>query len=417
MPKLINLAGKIKDTRKRLGMTQKQFIFEVSNKLYLSTTLNESLASQWESNLKNRAKPTDEQLAAIAQLTSRPWETMWWFMRDDIDQKRGYELYPNGKFTIVPPDLTPDQEEELLAQLAAENRAAYSEPIAKELTCWLKEPSTMWSLYHPPEPKPIVPVERALGIAGLLPGTPCKHCGYKNQQIAIACGSCGAAIDATGIRGGLLSDTKPTNDQGSSDSLEKAVSDLNKDQKTLLKRGGLVVSRGPVASEFVEFPALPPSRPQTSEHDFSVDAELENIKNFWSAIKFFANNDHYLSTEHFNQRIQTGALSQYVHFFDGDRAIQVVSIDRTSEIRKLRKTLQTRMMELCFIDRMKKRTSKKMILVSTYEKGLKLHRLEEHLAELIHSSELLGVQVQFASGPLEVAEKIASFGTQKASEE
>lgn len=66
---------------------------------------------------------------------------------------------------------------------------------------------------------------------------------------------------------------------------------------------------------------------------------------------------------------------------------------------------------------MKKRTSKKLILVSTYEKGLKLYRLEEHLDELIHSSELLGVQIQFASGPLEVAEKIADFRTQKASEE
>ena len=44
MPKLINVAGKIKDTRKRLGLTQKDFILAVSKKLHLSTPLNDSLA-------------------------------------------------------------------------------------------------------------------------------------------------------------------------------------------------------------------------------------------------------------------------------------------------------------------------------------------------------------------------------------
>jgi transcriptional regulator with XRE-family HTH domain len=430
MPKLINLAGKIKDTRKRLGMTQKQFILEVSKKLYLTTSLNESLASQWESNLKNRAKPNDEQLAAIAELTSRPWETIWWFMRDDIDHKRGYELYPNGQYTIAPPDLSAEEEEEILAAMAAKHKAAYSEPITPKLTAWKTEPSTMWSLYHPPEPKPIAPVDRALGIAGLLPGTPCKHCGFKNQQIAIACGNCGAAIDATGIRGGLflgkgfgssggLLSSGLTSSGGipPPDTLKKTTDGLNKYQNTIGNQKGLVVPRGPGVSDYVEFPELPPLRPQSSEHDFLEDAEIENNNNFWSAVKFFASNDHYLSIEHFNQRIQTGAISQYVNYFDGDRAIQVTLIRRHTELRVLRRVLQTRMMELCFIDRMKKRTSKKLILVSTYEKGLKLYRLEEHLDELIHSSELLGVQIQFASGPLEVAEKIADFRTQKASEE
>ena len=395
-------------------MTQKQFILEVSKRLHLTKPMNESLASQWESNLKNRASPDDKQLAAIAELTSRPWETIWWFMRDDIDYKRGYELYPNGESTIAPPDLTPEEEEELLCQLAAEHKAAHSEPIATKLTSWMQEPSTMWSLYHPPEPKTISPLDS--GIGSLLPKSPCKNCGYKNHDYAISCGNCGSAIKTTGI-GGLLSGEPLSADQRSNSPLSTDISDLNKNQNALLKHRSFFVSRGPVVADYVEFPELPPSRQQTSELDFFEDAELENHNNFWSAVKFFAANDHYLSAEHFNQRIQTGAISQHVNYFDGERAIQVTLIRRNTELKALRRGLQTRIMELCFIDRMKKRTSKKLILVSTYEKGLKPYRLEEHLDELIHSSELLGVQIQFASGPLDLAKKIADFGTQKASED
>ena len=70
-------------------------------------------------------------------------------------------------------------------------------------------------------------------------------------------------------------------------------------------------------------------------------------------------------------------------------------------------------MELCFIDRMKKRTARKMVLISTFETDLNLERLEEHLKPLINSSELIGVQVQFASGPVQVAKKIAAFKIDK----
>jgi hypothetical protein len=115
--------------------------------------------------------------------------------------------------------------------------------------------------------------------------------------------------------------------------------------------------------------------------------------------------------DHFNQRIQAGAISQLVNYFDGERAIQVVIIRRNLELRTLRKMLQTKMMELCFIDRMKKRTSKKLIVVSSLEKGLNLDSLTQNLGELIRSSELLGVAIQFTSGPLQVAECIAAFKT------
>lgn len=417
MPKLINVAGKIKDTRKRLGLTQKDFILAVSKKLHLSKPLNDSLASQWESNLKNRANPTDEQLAAIAELTSRPWETMWWFMRDDIDNKRGYELYPDGSFTIAPPDMSPEQEEELLAGMAAEHKAKYSAPIAENLLAWRSEPSTMWSLYEPPEPAAISPQQRALGIAGLLPGTPCKSCGYKNPDLTKFCTNCGNTTQTEGI-GGLLSTRVAAIGGDFHEPASMVIGGLShiKAQKIIgaqPRQGGLNALRGPVIADFVDFPPLPPSRTQTSAEESAREYDFENRENFWSAVKFFASNDYFIPTEHFNQKIQTGAISLHVNYFDGDRAIQVMTIHRNYMVNMLRRNLQTKMMELCFIDRMKKRTSKKLILVSTFEKGLNLKPLNEYFDDLIHSSELLGVQVRFVSGPLEAADNIASFKTQK----
>ncbi len=403
-------------------MTQKDFILAVSKKLYLSTPLNDSLASQWESNLKNRANPTDEQLAAIAELTSRPWETMWWFMRDDIDHKRGYELYPDGQFTIAPPDMSPDQEEELLASMAADNKEKYSAPIADKLTAWLKDPSRMWSLYEPPETAIINTQQRALGIAGLLPGAPCKRCGYKNLPTANYCTDCANPLHTEGIAG-LLSDTainvfkehasKAAIGGGFQDPNLSTIGGTNQLAISRATQKRLYALKPPMVSDYVDFPPLPAPRTNTNKYETAEDFDLENDKNFWAAVKFFATNDHFINTEYFNQKIQAGAISQTISYFDGDRAIQVLYIHRNTEMRTLRRSLQNKMMELIFIDRMKKRTSKKMILISLYEKGLKLNALDKHLDEMIHSAELLGVQVRFASGPLEVAESIANFKTQK----
>jgi hypothetical protein len=138
---------------------------------------------------------------------------------------------------------------------------------------------------------------------------------------------------------------------------------------------------------------------------------METANNFWSAVKFFCSSDHRIPNEFFGQRIKSGVLSQTLAYFDGDRSIQVLCVHPTSEIHQVRKILQTKMMELIFADRMKKRTSKKMVLVTSFQQGLKLERLEKDFEDLTNSSELLGVHIQFASGPLEAAEKIASFKT------
>jgi transcriptional regulator with XRE-family HTH domain len=417
MPKLINVAGKIKDTRKRLGMTQKEFILNVSKQLNLNSPLNVSLASQWESSLKNRANPTDAQLAAIALLTSRPWETMWWFMRDDIDHIRGFVLYPNGQFSIAPPDLSPEQEEELHTGLATNLKTSPNEPISKELIAWIKEPSEMWTLYVPlnEDRKPSNSHKKKLRDSVVNQGEICQSCEFRNHKFVKFCTQCGELMDSKrSDESGLINLIFPP--KNSEDSVSIVIGDGNyssqkNESNSLPNRTGFQVSQGLEVGDLVNFPALSISQYQSSNAGLQKDDNNEHLTNFWSAIKFFATDDHAIPIDHFNQRIQAGAISQLVNYFDGERAIQVVIIRRNLELRTLRKSLQTKMMELCFIDRMKKRTSKKLIVVSSLEKGLNLDPLTQNLGELIRSSELLGVAIQFTSGPLQVAECIAAFKT------
>ena len=428
MHKLINVAGKIRSFRETLGKTQTEFIIAVSQKLAETTKnpalaaklrvkpLNPSLASQWESNLKNRANPSAEQLKAIALLSDRPWETMWWFMRDDIDYKRGYELYPDGTANIAPPDLSEQEIEEMQRYLAEENSKHDATP-SKELIAWIQDDDKMWDLHVKGKfsEEEQNRQRRQLGVFSLLAHGPCPSCSGINSNIAKKCEYCGHKLDSPQVLGGKLTPGASEvivnkSEEVNSTTTDSPVTDVPLSSASL-KRMGLTVRRGPIVSDLVEFPPLPPARSQTSEGVSPEDYEMETANNFWSAVKFFCSNDHRIPNEFFGQRIKSGVLSQPLAYFDGDRAIQVLYIHPTSEIRQLRKSTQTKMMELIFADRMKKRTSKKMVLVTSFQKGLNLEQLEKDFEDLRNSSELLGVQIQFASGPLEAAEKIAAFQT------
>ena len=432
MHKLINVAGKIRSFRETRGLTQTEFIVAVSQKLAEITKnpslaaklrekpLNPSLASQWESNIKNRASPNSEQLKAIALLSDRPWDTMWWFMRDDIDYKRGYELYPDGTANIAPPDLSAEDEEAMLNAIA-QDQARNEAPPSKELTAWMQDEDKMWNLHVKGKfsEEEQNRQRRQLGIFSLLPHGPCPGCSGINSNVAKKCEYCGHKLDSA--VGGLAQSKVQAPRGNTQEPTTVVAATLNEAQKTLVaptKQGGLaaiglMARRGSIVFDLVDFPPLPPARPQTSEDVSPEDYERETSNNFWSAVKFFCSNDHRIPTEFFGQRIKSGVLSQPLAYFDGDRAIQVAYIHQETEMRVLARSLQTKIMELIFADRMKKRTSKKMVLVTSFQKGLKLERLEKHFEDLTNSSELLGVQIQFASGPVEAAEKIAAFQTAK----
>ena len=439
MHKLINVAGKIKAFRETLGMTQTEFIIAVSQKLAETTPnkllaaklrskpLNPSLASQWESNLKNRASPSAEQLKAIALLSDRPWGTRWWFMRDDIDYKRGYELYPDGTANIAPPDLSAEDEEAMLSAVALD-QSRHEAPPSKELTAWMRDEDKMWDLHV----KGKFSAEeqnrqrRMLGILSLLPHEPCPSCGGINSNIVKKCDYCGHKFDAqtASLNQAQKKLIEPLNQGGLSAvgvmstnvPVQGGLSAVGSMAPNVTAQGGLsavglMAPRGQVVDEYVDFPPQPFSLSQ----GIQIDVEGWKLKtnSFWTTVKYFANNDHYIPEENFLVRIQLGELSQLAHYFDGDRTVKVQFINRNTEIRNLKRYIQDHLMELCFIDRMKKRTARKMVLISTFETDLNLERLEEHLKPLINSSELIGVQVQFASGPVQVAKKIAAFKIDK----
>jgi transcriptional regulator with XRE-family HTH domain/ribosomal protein L40E len=198
MHKLMNLAGKIRQVRKNKGLKQKEFIKEVSEKLGLGHVLNESLAAQWESNLKNRANPTPDQIKAIAQISAYPHQTMWWFMRDDLKDNRAFELFPNGQFLLAMEGMNILDAEEYFASAAAQPQfiEARKAPLAPELTAWIDDTEKMWDLYVPfKADQELHSMQlQALALRREIPGPPCHHCNSINSNIAKKCVYCGKPL-------------------------------------------------------------------------------------------------------------------------------------------------------------------------------------------------------------------------------
>lgn len=465
MYKLIRLAGKIKVFRERLGLSQKEFIEAVSEKLGVPA-MNPSLASQWESNLKNRASPGTKQIKAIALLSDRPWEAIWWFMRDDLDHKRSFVLFPDGRFKVAPLDISQKGEEKLFAEVS-KIKSNNSLVPSEVLTAWMRDEEKMWSLYvkgifnsedqnHHRRlilKENLVPRNEPCGNCGGVSSIGVKKCDYcstllqsknsNNSQIdsfqsgvivkQLQCIKCGLLFsnnqkfcDDCGVfltkevfikhpSSGINQDSSlnlldPTEQLSKEQNLVKEI--LSKFQKVANKFLDVTNSNFKI-SDLVNFPEIVEPLSNAKKFQHNSDLDHENLNNFWSAVKFFSSSDHLIPIDFFNQKIQFGDISQLVDFHNGDVSIQVTCIRPSMLVSALRRTLQVKMMELCFIDRMKKRTSTKLIVVSTYEKGLDLHRLRLEFKELRLSFLRLGVAIRFVSGPVDVAAVIARYSVHK----
>lgn len=424
MYKLIRLAGKLKVYRERLGLSQKEFIEAVSEKLGVPS-MNPSLASQWESNLKNRASPSTRQIKAIALLSDRPWEIIWWFMRDDLDHKRSFVLYPDGRCKLAPLDISASEEEKLLAEVS-KIKSNKSLLPSDDLTAWMGDEEKMWSLYV----KGMFTYEdqnfhrRLIQKENLLPRrVPCSGCAGISSIDVKKCDYCNTRLEDVNTNSHeeeLIFNEKNKNiilkSNALSDelTLEQILSTaaLNQFQK-ISNEFSIESSIDFKVSDLISFPQKAESLSEVKKYHHNIVSESENFNNFWSAAKFFAVSDHLIPAEFFDQKIQFGDVSQMVDYFDNDLSIQLTSIRPTTLVSSLRSTLHNKMMELCFVDRMKKRTSKKLILASTYETGLDLNRLRLEFKEFRSSALKLGVATRFVSGPSEVAALIAQFRIQK----
>jgi hypothetical protein len=60
-------------------------------------------------------------------------------------------------------------------------------------------------------------------------------------------------------------------------------------------------------------------------------------------------------------------------------------------------------MRLIFIDRMRKRTNKKLIILYTHETNVNLEKIKQVMDESLQSAAALGITVKFTSGPIETA--------------
>ena len=437
----MNLAGKIRQVRKNKGLKQKEFIKEVSEKLGLGHVLNESLAAQWESNLKNRANPTPDQIKAIAQISAYPHQTMWWFMRDDLKDNRAFELFPNGQFLLAMEGMNILDAEEYFASAAAQPQfiEARKAPLAPELTAWIDDTEKMWDLYVPfKADKELHTMQlQALALRREIPGPPCHHCNSINSNIAKKCVYCGKPLQirlkkktdsakaarvsatvsftqapSTAARGDAVAFAyTPTFKSDDIEVYERFDKELSKEEfeQITVRRKEVMRRFGPIAEDLAEFPKVKGGLEQAglapnSDFRTQMSARRSRDKDFWSSVMFFLSSDFGANlNNYFNQSIQSGQFKEELRFFDGDNAVLGVLMHNETEMRHLGKEIQTMAMRLIFIDRMRKRTNKKLIIVYTHETKVNFETIKNIMDESVQSAGALGITVKFASGPFETA--------------
>lgn len=396
--KFNNLHGKIKSVRKRLGMTQKEFIKEIADRL--DRSLSEPLASQWESNLPNkRTTPTPKQLAIMAELSeksgSRKWETMAWFMLDEVPATTGVEIHPDGTYDLEPTwEMTEEDLEEMQKQHDAEREAYYNTPPDSSLTEWYDNPEKIYELrnklFHPQS-----------GVT--------KH---KNVAVKLD------GVEAKGSVGDVTSNSvkhKTANEN------KDAVPDGQSRIKDMVDSGvvnHLIARRPRCVEDVVVFSEKQNVFINTEAEKARLSGELteyddyqKKTSRFWEVVKYSLEDDHGIldPDTFFNQQIPCGEIKQAVGYFDGNTAIQFLSTIRTSSLTLLKLKIKEKMGELILVDRIRNRTSKKMVLLYLLDKNLDLTKLNDELKGYIQSAHTLGVTVKIASGHDQTAATIADF--------
>lgn len=442
----MNLAGKIRQVRKNKGLKQKEFIKQVSEKLGLDYVLNESLAAQWESNLKNRANPTPEQIKAIAQLSSHPYQTMWWFMRDDLTDNRAFKLFPNGQFLLAMGGMNLTDAEEYFASAAAQPQflEARNASHALELTAWVENTEKMWELYVPGK---VSEADQELQLRRLamrrqIAGDPCPYCNSMNSNVAKKCEFCGKPLEikvktktaSSAVSGGTKSLPKEpatfafvspqlgSQTKENDNEFEEIEGEITEAQfeEMVARRKQSLRGFGPIIEDLAEFPKrvkggleqagfAPKDRGGLRQNYFRDEFinRRKRDKDFWISVMFFLNSE--LGTtlnNYFNQGVQSGQFKEELRFFDGENTVLEALIHRETPTYDLSKTIQKLAMRLIFVDRLRKRTNKKLIIVYTHESSVDLTRVAVEMEESVRSAAALGIAIKFASGPMITAQTL-----------
>jgi hypothetical protein len=191
-------------------------------------------------------------------------------------------------------------------------------------------------------------------------------------------------------------------------------------EKVKARRKAIMRRFGPIVEDLAEFPKkakgglelaglAPKDRGGLRQHSFRNELmhRRNRDKDFWTSVMFFLNSELGATlNSYFNQGVQSGQFKEELRFFDGDNTVLEALIHSETEIHELRKTIQKLAMRLIFVDRLRKRTNKKLIIVYTHESSVDLTKVAVEMEESVQSAAALGIVIKFASGPMVTAQTL-----------
>ena len=152
---------------------------------------------------------------------------------------------------------------------------------------------------------------------------------------------------------------------------------------------------------------------QGSGDEQEDEEEDDRVKEqrFWEAMMYYLGEDigAPVRDARFNRTVSSGDIKQNVGYFDPDCAIQFLSATHKTYAGTVKRRLREILGELFLIEKMQRRSVKKLILCYLTNHDLNSEQISTHFAEYVNSAQLLGVTVQFTSGPQATASAIADF--------
>lgn len=378
MVKYNNLHEKIKHTRETLGLKQKDFIAKVAEKLG-EKPKTPGLVSQWESG---RTTPKPEHIAAIAKLTPTPWWYMLWFMHDALPADRGVNYEKDGSFSLAP-----NYSDDEIDEMQKEIEKHLNEPPMPHLVEWMEAPEKLNDL------RLLMAQNDRLHNTR----TPVHHEVETNERIEA---SANVSVPLTGVAAAA------TVGQPS----------LLSDQPVEIKNA-LLARRGLCVGDLLEFKEKTTllseegHRLRGMGERGSHDERVSRHEKFQGALRYHLEEDCGIGDADLgiNKSIISGAIRVRVSFFLYGVSVQLIPLNRDVPLGMLVMRLRTELAQLVLVDRMQNRAAKKMLLFYTHENGINMLPMHEQLGDYVQSAAMLGVTVEFASGPNQTAYKIAEL--------
>lgn len=367
MSDFVNLAGKIRDLRKNLGMLQGEFAEELR--------VHRSKVARWESSLiKNRSTPSYDELCRLAKLAPRFWEAMFWFLDDQVPASVVVEYTTDGERRVGPDEngnplygvlslARPSSEK--LADIRFERllRTEHGQkdlrdhfakrPLPEELQKNTSDPDKKYTSFEVTIPADAYQALRQLGASN-----------------------------------------------------EKISNHLLKDRLKRVLAGMAPGEKVPPPEEIFKIDFRPDSK---SEFLARRQNELDSFHHVlkWNLMETTGLND---IDKYFNKVASAGPIKQNVDFCDGRVLIELMIIQPATIFSFMKTHLMEAIGKLLMFERIHNKTYKKCILFTSYRAHeLDPIKLRELLQDLISAAKTLGVTVEIACGATATVKAMTDF--------